>query len=110
MVKSEIRRLDLIFQALADSTRRAILRDIAKDEKTVSQIAEPYRMSLAAISKHLKVLEKAKLVERRKAGSFQLVKLNPTTLKTAEEWIAYYQQFWTVRLDALQDLLEKRKK
>ncbi len=110
MVKSENQRLDVIFHALGDSTRRAILRDVSSAEKSVSEIAEPYRMSLAAVSKHLKVLEKAKLVSRRKEGSFQWVKLNPTTLKSAEQWISYYQQFWGVRLDALQELLEKRKK
>jgi DNA-binding transcriptional ArsR family regulator len=107
MVKSEAVQLDLIFQALSDSTRRSILQRIAKEEKTVSQIAHPYDMSLAAISKHLKVLEAASLIERRKEGSFQIVRLNAESLKTAEQWISYYQQFWGKRLDALQNLLEE---
>ena len=94
MVKSEITRLDLIFHALADGTRRSILRGISKKQKTVSEIAKPFAMSLAAISKHLKVLEKAKLIDRRKEGSFQIVSLNAETLKTADQWISYYKQFW----------------
>lgn len=108
MVKSGVRHLDDVFHALSDSTRRAILHDLSKNEKSVSEIAKPYRMSLAAISKHLKVLERAKLIDRRKEGSFQIVKLQAETLKTAEQWIAYYQQFWSTRLDALQDLLEEK--
>lgn len=107
MVKSENLQLDLIFHALSDSTRRSILHGVAKKEKTVSQIAKPFRMSLAAVSKHLKVLESAKLIERRKEGSFQIIRLNPKTLKNADQWISYYQQFWGDRLDALQELLEE---
>jgi DNA-binding transcriptional ArsR family regulator len=108
MVNSQTQRLDDIFHALSDSTRRAILRDVSKAEKTVSEIAKPHRMSLAAISKHLKVLEHASLIERRKAGSFQIVKLKAETLRTAEQWISYYQRFWSRRLDALQELLEEK--
>jgi len=107
MVKSQAQRLDHIFHALSDSTRRAILYDVSKKNKTVSEIAKPYKMSLAAVSKHLSVLEKAKLIERKKQGSFQIVSLNAESLKTAEEWIKYYQQFWGPRLDALKDFLEK---
>ena len=109
MVKSEIAQLDLVFHALADATRRSILHGIAQNEKTVSQIALPYRMTLAAVSKHLKVLESANLIERRKEGSFQIVSLKADTLKSAEQWIAYYQQFWSNRLDALQELMEENK-
>ena len=106
MVKSKTQELDNIFHALSDPTRRSILRDLGKREKTVGEIARPYRMSLAAISKHLKVLELARLINRRKAGSHQFVRLNPETLKTAEEWISYYEQFWNERLEALRNLLE----
>lgn len=109
MVKSQVIQLDLLFHALGDSTRRAILRDVSKKEKTVSEIAKPHRMSLAAVSKHLKVLETARLIDRRKEGSFQIVRLNAKTLETAEQWISYYRQFWEQRLDALQELLEKGK-
>lgn len=109
MVKSEILELDLIFHALSDSTRRAILQGIAKNSRTVSQIAKPFRMSLAAVSKHLNVLERARLVERRKEGSFQIVSIKPETLKTANEWITYYEQFWGDRLEALKNLMEEKK-
>jgi DNA-binding transcriptional ArsR family regulator len=107
MVKSETARLDSIFHALSDATRRSILRDIAKREKTVSRIARPYRVSLAAVSKHLKVLETADLITREKRGSFQIVRLNAGPMKAAERWLAYYEKFWSQRLDALQDLLEE---
>jgi DNA-binding transcriptional ArsR family regulator len=110
MVKSEAHKLDLIFHALSDSTRRAILLDVSKKEKTVSEIAKPHKMSLAAVSKHLKVLESASLIERQKQGSYQMVRLNIEAFKTAEQWMSYYQQFWGPRLDALQDFLEKRKR
>ena len=106
MVKAEALQLDLIFHALADATRRSILQRIAKKEKTVGEIARPFRMSLAAVSKHLKVLEHAKLIERRKEGSFQFVKLNAGALAPADHWISYYEQFWNRRLDALQRLVE----
>lgn len=110
MVKSEALKLDIIFHALSDSTRRAILYDVSKKEKTVSELAKPYKISLAAVSKHLTVLEGANLIERRKQGSFQIVSLKAESLKSAEEWILYYQQFWGPRLDALKDFLERGKK
>jgi DNA-binding transcriptional ArsR family regulator len=106
MVKSNAARLDSIFHALSDSTRRSILRDISAREKTVSEIAKPYRISLAAVSKHLKVLESAELIARERRGSFQIVRLNPAPLRPAEEWLAYYQKFWERQLDALQHFLE----
>lgn len=106
MVNSEASRLDSVFHALSDATRRSILRDIARGEKTVGQIAKPYRVSLAAVSKHLKVLETADLIAREKRGSFQIVRLNARPMKEAEHWLAWYEKFWNARLDALQNLLE----
>ena len=106
MVNSNAAHLDSIFHALSDSTRRAILPDISKREKTVGEIAKPYRRSLAAVSKHLKVLEAADLVARERRGNFQIVRLTARTLKPAEEWLAYYETFWTHHLDALQNYLE----
>ena len=106
MVKSSAARLDAVFHALSDSTRRSILRDITAREKTVGEIAKPYRISLAAVSKHLKVLESAELIARERRGSFQIVRLNPAPLRPAEEWLAYYQKFWERQLDALQHFLE----
>jgi DNA-binding transcriptional ArsR family regulator len=106
MVKSNALRLDSIFHALSDTTRRSILRDVAVKSKTVSEIAKPYRMSLAAVSKHLKVLESAELIARERRGSFHIVRLKAATLRPAEEWLAYYEKFWSSQLDALQIYLE----
>jgi len=109
MVKSQSAHLDRVFHAFSDSTRRAILRNLSKKERSVSEVARPFTMSLAAISKHLTVLEDALLIERRKQGSFHFVKLNTVGLKTADEWLLFYKHFWSERLDALQELLEEKK-
>jgi DNA-binding transcriptional ArsR family regulator len=98
--------LDSVFHALADSTRRAILRDITRREKTVGDIAQPYAMSLAAVSKHLDVLERASLIRRERRGSCRMVRLNPKPLAAAQSWLAFYEQFWSDNLDALQAHLE----
>src|SRR5438874_8424633 len=98
------RQLDRIFHALSDPTRRSILRGIAGESKTVGEIARPYRMSLAAISKHLKVLEHADLVTREKHGSFQYVRTNAIPMKRARRWLTYYERFWNERLDDLEAL------
>jgi DNA-binding transcriptional ArsR family regulator len=107
MVKSNAARLDSIFHALSDSTRRSILRDVSKQEMTVSEVARPHSMSLAAVSKHLNVLESAELIARERRGSFQIVKLKPSSLRPAEQWLAYYEKFWSTQLDRLQAQLEK---
>ncbi len=107
MVNTQTAQLDSIFHALSDSTRRSILRDVAGRKKTVGEIAKPYRMSLAAVSKHLKVLEAADLIRRERQGSFQMVRTNPATLEPAEQWLAYYHQFWNKQLDALQKHLQE---
>jgi DNA-binding transcriptional ArsR family regulator len=98
--------LDSVFHALADSTRRSILRDITRREKTVGEIAQPYSMSLAAVSKHLVVLERASLIRRERRGSCRMVRLNPKPLHAAQDWLAFYERFWKSNLDALQELLE----
>lgn len=98
--------LDSIFHALADSTRRSILRDITRAEMTVGEIAHPYNMSLAAVSKHLDVLERAELIRRERKGTTRMVRLNPTRLQAAQEWLAYYEVFWKDALDRLQTHLE----
>jgi DNA-binding transcriptional ArsR family regulator len=108
MVKSEPgARLDAIFHALSDSTRRSILRDVSRREKTVSEIAEPYDVSLAAVSKHLKVLEEAGLIHREKRGSFQYVRTDARPMRDANRWLAYYEKFWNAQLDALEDLFDR---
>ena len=99
-------RLDSVFHALADSTRRAILRDITRSEKTVGEIAQPYPISLAAVSKHLDVLERALLITRERKGTSRMVRLNPQPLHTAQNWLNFYENFWKSRLDSLQSMLE----
>ena len=106
MVNSSPAQLDSIFHALSDSTRRSILQDIARKQKTVGEIAKPYRMSLAAVSKHLKVLESADLIAREKRGSFQIVRLNPRPLRSAEQWLSHYEKFWNQQLDRFQKYIE----
>lgn len=107
MVESSTARLDSVFHALADPTRRAILRNLTAGERTVTEIAQPHRMTLAAVSKHLKVLESAELIARERRGSFQIIRLHAQSLKPAEEWIAFYSRFWNERLDNLEKFLEK---
>jgi DNA-binding transcriptional ArsR family regulator len=99
--------LDSVFHALSDATRRAILRDVGLEGKSVGELAKPYRMSLAAVSKHVQVLERAALVARERRGQFQMVRLNPNSLRAAQDWLAFYENFWTERLDALQSHLER---
>jgi DNA-binding transcriptional ArsR family regulator len=99
-------QLDSVFHALSDSTRRSILRDVSAREKTVTEIAAPYRVSLAAVSKHLKVLEAAGLIRRQKRGSFQFVRTNARPMREARRWLAYYERYWNERLDALEGILE----
>lgn len=82
------------------------MRDVARQEKTVGEIARPYAMSLAAVSKHVKVLEAAELIARERRGKFQIVRLRAMNLRPAEEWLAYYETFWNAKLDALQTQLE----
>jgi DNA-binding transcriptional ArsR family regulator len=106
MVESSQAALDSIFHALADATRRAILRDITRREKTVGELAEPYPISLAAVSKHLDVLERASLIRRERRGSCRMVRLNPNRLQAAQDWLAYYERFWKTNLDRLQEYLE----
>lgn len=115
MVESAPAHLDTLFHALADTTRRAILRDLSLRDaltkgKTVGEIAQPYAMSLAAVSKHLKVLEAAELIERERRGSFQVVRLNAPSLRPATEWLAFYDKFWNSALDRLQTHLEAKAK
>jgi DNA-binding transcriptional ArsR family regulator len=106
MVNLQSAQLDLLFYALSDSTRRQILALIRAEPKTVTELAEPFKMSLAAVSKHIKILEKAKLLVRRKSGRIHECTLDPTVLKSADECIQFYTQFWNQRLDALAAYLE----
>lgn len=98
--------LDRIFAALADGTRRRLVHALAEGEKTVSELAAPFDMSLAAVSKHLQVLEAAGLVRRRKDGRSHYCTLNPENLTGALDWIAIYRNFWMQRLDTLDRMME----
>src|SRR6478609_6885979 len=102
-------RLDTTFSALADPTRRGMLATLALGEKSIGELAEPYAMSFAGASKHVKVLEGAGLVARRKVGRLQLCRLQPAPLAEAEQWLRQWEQFWNVRLDRLDALLKQGK-
>ncbi len=106
MVEYQTSQLDTVFHALGDATRRQMLAQLASGERTVSQLAEPYAMSLAAASKHIKALEAAGLVNRDVRGRTHVCSLAPGPLATAHEWLAFYEIFWTNRLDALEALLK----
>jgi DNA-binding transcriptional ArsR family regulator len=105
MVELESPRLDAVFHALGDATRRAMLRELAGGERTVGQLAGPFDISLAAASKHIKALEKAGLIRRQVRGRTHHCQLAPGPLARAHEWLAFYERFWTGRLDALEKLL-----
>ena len=98
-------RLDAVFHALGDSTRRHMLRDLAGGQRSVGELAAPFDMSLAAASKHIKALEKAGLVRREVRGRTHICRLEPRPLEDAHEWIAFYERFWSARLDTLESLL-----
>ena len=98
-------RLDNIFSALADGTRRAILAQLMTGEAPVKDIADQFSISAPAVSRHLKVLETAGLVSRRVEAQSRIISLNPETLKLASDWVEQYRRFWTDSLDNLEALL-----
>ncbi len=97
--------LSSTFAALADPTRRAILSRLAMGETTVTQLAEPFAMTLPAITKHLKVLERAGLISRSRDAQWRPCKLEPAPLKDADAWIEQYRQLWEARFDRLEEYL-----
>jgi DNA-binding transcriptional ArsR family regulator len=107
MVELEAPQLDSIFHALGDATRRRMLRELAEGERTVSQLADPFSISLAAASKHIKSLEKAGLIRREIRGRTHLCRLDPGPLASAHEWLSTYERFWTDRLNVLERLLRQ---
>ncbi|MER8395764.1 metalloregulator ArsR/SmtB family transcription factor [Mesorhizobium sp. M1340] len=107
MVELQTLQMDAVFHALGDATRRHMLRDLADGEKTVSQLAEPFAMSLAAASKHIKTLENAGLIRREVRGRTHLCRLAPGPLASAHQWLSFYERFWTGRLDVLERLLRE---
>jgi DNA-binding transcriptional ArsR family regulator len=105
MVEPKAAALDRVFHALADPTRRAMLRRLSTAGRTVGELAEPFDMSFAAAAKHVKVLEDAGLLSRTVEGRTHHCRLEARALAEADRWIAYYQRFWTGRLDALESAL-----
>lgn len=98
-------QLSVTFAALADPTRRAILAHLAKGEASVTELAKPFEMSLPAISKHLKVLERAHLITRSREAQWRPCRLEVEPLKDAASWIEQYRQFWEESLDRLDEYL-----
>ncbi len=106
MVELHATRLDRVFHALADPTRRAMLASLREGERSVGELAAPHRISLAAASKHIKTLERAGLLKRTIAGRTHRCTLEPAPLAEADAWLRRYSAFWTERLDALESLLQ----
>lgn len=107
MVELQSPQMNSVFHALGDATRRRMLRDLASGERTVSELAQPFAMSLAAASKHIKVLEHAGLIRREVRGRTHVCRLDPAPLASAHEWLGFYERFWTSRLDLLEQLLRE---
>ena len=106
MVKYSSPRLNRTFAALADPTRRRILSNLARGNRCVTDLARPHRMSLPAVSKHLRVLEKAGLLRRRRYGRVHQMQLEAKPLKEAAQWVEEYRKFWEGSLDRLAEYLE----
>ena len=107
MVKYNHRELDTTFGALADSTRRGILEQLAGGESSVTELAQPFDISLPAISKHLRVLERAGLLNQEKDGRVRRCRLDAGPMKEASDWISRYQRFWEQQLDSLARYLDQ---
>ena len=99
--------LDTVFSSLADPTRRDILERVAEAELSVGEIATPYDLTFAAVSKHLKILEKAELVVKRREGKKHMITLAPYALKNADEYLEQYRRMWQSRFDKLEMLLKE---
>ena len=104
-----MQKLDLAFAALADPTRRRIVARLTRGEARVTDLAQPFAMSLNAVSKHVKVLERAGLVRRSRQGREHYLRLRATPLREIAKWTSQYERFWNERLDALADFLEQQK-
>ena len=110
MVEPDDERLDAVFQALADSTRRTMLQLLAQGDCSVGELGAPFRMSFAGASKHVKTLERAGLVSRTVQGRAHVCRLEPAALATADAWLRCYEGFWSNRLDALAQELRREAK
>jgi DNA-binding transcriptional ArsR family regulator len=110
MVELNSQKLDAVFTALGDVTRRKMLRLLADGERTISELAKPFDMSLAGASKHVKALENAGLILRTVQGRTHTCSLQAAPLAAAEDWLRFYEIFWSDRLDALERELQKSTK
>ena len=99
--------IDHTFSALSDPTRRAIILQLANGEFSIMELASPFDMSLPAVSKHVRILEDAGLLIRKKRGRVHYCRLNARPLRDAAQWLVYYQQFWDTKLDALANFLQE---
>ena len=106
MVELNSERLDHVFHALSDATRRGMLRRLAIREHTVSELAEPFQMSLAAASKHIRTLEDAGLIKRTVEGRTHRCRIEPGPLHGVGRWLRHYEKFWNQKLDALERALK----
>ncbi len=107
MVELETPQMNAVFHALGDATRRQMLRQLTTGERTVTQLAQPFSISLAAASKHIKALENAGLIRREVRGRTHFCSLDPGPLASAQQWLSFYERFWTERLDLLEQLLRE---
>jgi DNA-binding transcriptional ArsR family regulator len=107
---SRTARLDAVFAALADPTRRAIIERLSRSEARVTEVAEPFRMSLNAVSKHIRVLEASGVVERHRKGRDHILSINTRSLDEVDRWIERMRRYWEKRLDAMEHLLRELKK
>lgn len=105
MVLQSPANLDGVFHALADPTRRAMLRTLTSGQRNIGELAAPFSMSFAAASKHVRVLERAGLVHRRIEGRSHICRIEPGPLRAADAWLRFYEGFWTEKLDDLEALL-----
>jgi DNA-binding transcriptional ArsR family regulator len=105
---SQTAELDRIFSALADPTRRAILRALTRHPATINEIANPFPCSLNAVSKHVMVLERAGLLRREIKGRQHYCWIEPRPLREAEQWLQYYRRFWEQRMDALEAYVARK--
>jgi DNA-binding transcriptional ArsR family regulator len=105
VVNNSAKRLDRVFSALGDPTRRAILQRLARSEASVTELAAPFKMSLPAVSKHLRILEHAGLIGREKEGRIHHMRLSAAAMKDAAEWLGQYRQFWEDQFNSLEAYL-----
>jgi DNA-binding transcriptional ArsR family regulator len=108
MVEYQSKPLNRVFFALADPTRRAVLARIADEELTVTAIAAPFGISLAAVSKHIRVLEDAGLLKRTRHGREHRLSFVPDPLQAAAEWVNQYERFWTEHLESIKEIAERK--